>query len=400
MKIFDKRLKNGTRCYIIDKEGCVSKEALLAVNFGSADRDAKAGCAHFLEHKVFEQKQLNVFDEFGKHGANVNAFTNFSQTAYYFSCYKDFEENLRLLLEFTANPYFTDESIEREKGIIGEEIGMYEGDPWWQVYFNLLNALYSENPVRNNIAGSKEDISGMNRDVLQKAYDRFYCGENTVLTLCGDFGGDGLFDLCEDLSLMKRGEPNVREKIFEENIAEKIVRVNMEVSKPLFNLGFKENDFDTPGLKRLCSTRLLLDMICGNASELFERLYLRGDIDKSFSMEYLLGVDYGAAVFSGVTDRGQSVCEEILRETGRLKKEGIDENLLEISKNRLRGAFLTGTDNIHGVASAVADFAFKGIDFWDVYKEYSAVTADDIYKRLNIFDADNCALSLVEPILK
>lgn len=399
LKIFSERLQNGTNCYIIEKRGCGVKEALFAVDFGSASRVVPAGTAHFLEHKVFDQKDVNVFEEFSKHGADVNAFTNFSTTAYYFSCYRDFWENLKILLEFTANAYLTDESISREKGIIAEEIGMYEDDPWWQVYFNLLGCLYSENPVRNNIAGSLRDIEAADKELLQSAYDRFYCGENSALILCGDFEAEKAFEAAEKLSCMKKGAKPQKPAAKEDKIGGRIKRVGMEVSKPLFNVGFRERDFDTPAVKRLCGARLLLDMILGKGSELYDRLYMRGDIASDFSMEYLLGDDFGAAVFSGVSDRGETVCEEILREAGRLKKEGFDKRLLDISRKRLAAAFMMGTDNIHSVCSAVCDYAFKNIDFWDIYNGYFDIGAEELYRRLEMFDSENCAISIVEPAL-
>jgi len=159
--IYFKRLSNGMKCYIIPKLGYVEKQAMLGVNYGSVDyvfsaggKDfaQPAGVAHFIEHKMFENKEINVFERFMGLKASVNAFTNFTNTAYYFTGSENFYECLRLLLEFVQRPHFTDENVEKEKPIIAQEIEMYEDNPFWVMYFNLLGALYKESPIRQKIA--------------------------------------------------------------------------------------------------------------------------------------------------------------------------------------------------------------------------------------------------------
>ncbi|MCD8157529.1 MAG: insulinase family protein [Clostridiales bacterium] len=395
MKIYFKQLQNGTKCYIIYKGGYKTVQAVFSVNFGSAEPNCIPGSAHFLEHKVFEQKDKNVMKEFSENSAEVNAYTNFGTTAYYFTCDRNFEENLKLLLDFTTNPYLTDENVEKEKGIIEEEIKMYEDDPWWQVYFNLLRGPYVKNPVRNNIAGTRQDIRKINKDALEECYGKYYCGENSALVICGDVDIDKTFSLADSFVSLKKGEKR-KETFFEdEGINKSLYMVKMDISKPNFNLGFKENNFELSSEDRLCETRLLLDVICGKSSELYEKLYLRGLIDKDFSMEYLLGNNFGGAIISGVSERAEAAADEILRYAERLKNRGIDENLLENSRKRLISAHLRGQNCLNGLAAAQTDYAFKGLKLTEICERYKTITKDDIINRLDIINGDNLCLSIV-----
>ena len=394
MKILERRLKNGTKCYIIYKKGYVMKQAMFSVNFGAAEKGFVPGLAHFLEHKVFEQRELNVFDAFSSRCADVNAFTNFNTTAFYFNCCDKFEENLKTLLDFTANPYFDEESVEREKGIIGEEIKMYDDDPWWQVYFNLIRAMYSENPVKNSIAGTVEDIRKINRDMLMDCYHKFYCGENSALVICGDIEPEKAF---YDLITIKQGKRRMKTPPPADEIDKKLIDVNMEISKPIFNIGFRENDLNLSPADRLCTSRILLDLIIGESTELYGDLYSKGVLDRDFSMEYLLGGSFGAAIFSGVSDNAFAVIDSIMKRVNEIKLRGINDSDFERTVSKLKGLFLKGFNSIDGIAAAQTDYAFKDIEFADVYNKYNNITKDEVLNRLSLFSEDNYALSLVEP---
>ncbi|MCD8090376.1 MAG: insulinase family protein [Clostridiales bacterium] len=376
MKIYFRLLQNGTKCYIIYKSGYKMTRAAFSVNFGSADSGVIPGCAHFLEHKVFEQKEGNVFEAFSENSADVNAYTNFNTTAYYFDCSEKFEKNLEILLNFTSNPYLTCENVEKEKGIIKEEIKMYEDDPWWQVYFNLLKCLYTENPVRNNIAGDCSDIEKINRDILCECYNKYYCGENSALVICGDVDAEKTFGLADSLISLKRGEKKENKPFKADKINSRLNKVKMEVSKPLFNFGFREINFNLTSAERLCESRLLLDIIGGRSSLLYERLYLNGLIDRDFSMEYLLGNDFGSLIFSGISHRPEGVAEEVLKAAKNLRLKGIKAEALEKSRKKLISAFIRGLNSLDGLSSAQTDYAFKGLEFSDIYNKYLNITKD------------------------
>lgn len=396
IKISFRQLQNGTKCYIIYKKGYKMKEAMFSVNFGSGNGEVIPGTAHFLEHKVFEQKEMDVFREFSAKDASVNAFTNFNTTSYYFTCSDFFEDNLKTLLDFTADPFFTDESIEREKGIIGEEIKMYEDDPWWQVYFDLIGALYSKNPIRNNIAGTIEDISKIDCNILMESYNRYYCGENSALIICGDVDVEKTFAAADKLIRVKQGK-RINKAFEPDCIVSHNISKKMAVSLPIFNLGYREVDFDLSPVDRLCSTGILLNIILGKSSEIYEKLYLEGIIDKDFSMEYLLGDNYGVSVFSGVSARADIVAESVIKRIGEIQKNGISDEELESSRKQLLTSFELGLDSMEKMTAGMSDYAFRGISFEDIYNKYNEIKKDEVMRRLSVFTDENKALSLIEP---
>ena len=396
MKISARQLQNGTKCYIIYKKDWKMKEAMFSVNFGSADDSVIPGTAHLLEHKVFEQKDMDVFKEFSSKNASVNAFTNFNTTAYYFICSDFFEENLKTLLKFTAEPFFTDESIEREKSIISEEIKMYEDDPWWQVYFNLIGALYSQNPVRNNIAGSIGDINRIDRSILTECYKKYYCGENSALVICGDLDADKTFDMAERLILPEQGEKYEKKK-FSDGIESHRTVKKMAVSRPIFNLGFRESDFDTSPAERVCATNILLNIMFGKSSDFYEKMYLSGAIDKDFSMEYLLGEGFGAGILSGASDSPDNVAQAVYDRIAYIRKNGISDYEIEGSRKQLLRSFFLGLDIMEKVVAGQTDFAFKKTSYEDIYNKYIGITKKEVMNRLDIFDRDDSALSVIEP---
>ena len=164
-------LDNGLRVCYLPKEGFSKTFAILATDFGSVDAsftfegkryDTPAGVAHFLEHKMFEDKDGNALQKFARTGASPNAFTSHTMTAYHFSCTDRFAENLEILLKFVFTPYFTEENVAKERGIIGQEIGMMDDTPGWQAMVGLYEGLYREHPVRVSIAGSVESIAVWN----------------------------------------------------------------------------------------------------------------------------------------------------------------------------------------------------------------------------------------------
>ena len=198
-EVISAKLDSGLDVLLIPKKGYIKKYAIFSTKYGSNDNkfipinendviQVPEGIAHFLEHKLFEEPEGNIFDEFSKLGTNVNAFTNFNQTSYLFSCTDNFCESLELLIKFVQNPYFTDENVEKEKGIIAQEIKMYEDNPGWRVFFNALKGMYFEHPVKIDIAGTIESIQNIDKETLYKCYNTFYNPKNMVLVTVGEIG--------------------------------------------------------------------------------------------------------------------------------------------------------------------------------------------------------------------
>lgn len=406
--MFINKLSNGLTCYIIPKKDYVEKQAAICTNYGSVDSqfsvDGKTtqvpdGIAHFLEHKLFEDEKMSVFDEFVKLGANVNAFTNFTNTAYYFNSIDNFDENLALLLDFTSTPYFTDENVEKEKGIIAQEINMYSDNPYWQMYLNLQDAMYENCPVKKNIAGSVDSIMQINKDMLYECYETFYYSENMALICVGDFDNERIYDIAE--RHIKPKKQRQLDRIYgEEPAAVKTQKVEnqMSLSRPMFNLGFKEQVFDGDIVSRIINTKILMDVMAGESSSFFNEMYANGQIDGAFGLEYVNSHFYGTAVFAGSTDDPDKVAALIMTETERIKKQGINEERFEQIRNKHIGRFVRSFNSIDAIATGQIDLFSKGLDIFDIMEGYKSCTKAQLSERLNqLFNTDNVVLSIMKP---
>lgn len=406
--IYLKKLSNNIKCYIIPKKGYVEKQAMFAVNYGSNDNNFEIGgkkynmpkgIAHFLEHKLFEEKDIDIFEEFSKIGGNVNAFTNCTSTSYYFNCTENFDKNLKLLLNFVSNPYFTEENVEKEKGIITQEIRMYDDDPMWQVYFNMLDNMYINHPVKYSIAGDAKSINEITKDMLYECYNNFYSQSNSILVCCGDLENDSIYKIAEDnLNLnnsdkIKRIYGNESDEV-KQNIVEK----NMEIDRPFFNLGFKETDFSLPIEKRICETKILLDIMFGESSSFFEKLYNKGIIDNSFSFQYFSGLSFGCSILSGFSDNPKEIQKYIINEVKETLNKGIDESVFLRAKNKSIGRFIRGFNFIDSIASSQIDYFAKNIEIFDIIEQYQHMDLKDLSKRLQQhFNEDKLVLSIIKP---
>ena len=310
-KIVWRRIEPGLEVFVLPKKGYKKKYATYSTNFGSIDSHfvvegegeelvVPDGVAHFLEHKLFEDEEGNVFDRFAKLGASSNAFTNFTNTTYLFSSTDHFEECFEILLDFVQNPYFTEESVEKEKGIIEQEIRMYEDNPGWRIFFNLLTALYRKHPVQKDIAGTVESISHIDKDVLYKCYRTFYHPSNMALFVVGDVDADKVLDQVaanigrrnySPLGEIKRIYPEEPRELEKEQVVQELV-----VSQPIMNLGFKDLDVGYDGerlFRRELATALVLDVVFGSSSKLYNELYEEGIIDDEFDAGYVAEKEYG-----------------------------------------------------------------------------------------------------------
>ncbi len=397
------QLDNGIKCYIIPKPGYVEKVVAVAVNYGSADIkynkngktiDTPQGVAHFLEHKLFEGKHENTFDRFVKLGASVNAFTNYVNTAYHFSCNENLDECVKILLDFTSECYFTDENVEKEKGIIKQEIKMYQDDPFWRGYLNLMGGLYKECPVKYDIAGTPESVDETDKGVLFDCYEDFYVPSNMVFVAAGD-GVESIIDTLNNFKGYNKRSGRSVERHYprESTETQKNVKSKMNVSRDMFNLGFKETSMEGDVLLRNLSQKLFLDYMFGTSSDFYENCYNEGLIDDSFSSEYSGSTFYGMTVFSGNCSEPENLTERILNAVKDLN--GLDNERFMTIKRKHIGRFIRGFNYLSGIVNGQIDMFSKGLTIFDFYDKLRHISVEEVYAARKLYTDKNYTLSCV-----
>ena len=402
-------LTNGLKIYIMEKPQYSSSFAIFGTKYGSVDtcfsKDGgetvcvPEGIAHFLEHKLFESEEGDVFSKFAATGASANAFTSFDRTCYLFSCSDNFYENLDILLNFVQSPYFTAETVAKEQGIIGQEIRMYDDSPAWRVMFNMLEAMYHNHPVRIDIAGTTDSIAQIDHELLYRCYETFYNPSNMYICIAGNIDAEKTLRQIEQ-SVIKHAPVSIERGEVDEpkTVVSNYVEQQLEVAIPLFNLGFKQK-IDTPyrRLKSKVCVALLLELICGDASPLYERLMNEGLINDDFDYEYFTGCGYAAVIFGGESKDPQRVAEEIKKEIARMREEGADKKLFSAVKCSMYGDAIRRFNNVEGIAMQLAECAMLDFDLFEELKLLKTVTYDDVLRRLDVFDEQNAVLSVILP---
>ena len=418
-EIYEIVLTNGLRMIVIPKKGFSKQFAMYATNYGSNDIKfypvgAKApvevplGIAHFLEHKMFDNEDgVNVFEQFAKYGAQPNAFTNYDMTAYYFTSTDDFYENLEILINYVNSPYFTKESVEKEKGIIGQEITMYDDEPDWAILTGFLKSIYFEHPVKNDIAGDIPSISKITHEMLYECYNNFYNPANMVLVLCGDLDPDEALKYAEQFTALdKRNLPTGEVIKCTYNEPDAIVQSRyeqaMDISRPKILYGFKDINVGLKGrelLKRKLAVQIALEIFAGRSSRLFSELYDAQIIDDTFDCGYEAKTDYAYGYFIAETDKYEQFEQEIKKRVESAKKYGLNKDAFERVKKSFIGSLLRIFNRPENLAIASTSHAFAGINIFDYYDVLNNISFDDIEKAFNsILDEKYCAVSIIKPV--
>lgn len=406
----ERTLENGLRVCYLPKEGFSKTFAILATNFGSVDasftidgerHDTPAGVAHFLEHKMFEDEDGNALQKFARTGASPNAFTSHTMTAYHFSCTDRFEENLEILLKFVFTPYFTEENVAKERGIIGQEIGMMDDTPSWRLFCGLLEGLYRNHPVRVPIAGSVESIAQITPEVLYTCHRAFYSPKNMALIVCGTADFD---EICRMAAQFSPAEaPEIGERHYgdrREAVNELTVERRMAVSRPQFLLGFK----DTPlaagesRLRRALLGELAVRILCGDTAPLYAELYGKRLIGRDFDTDYMLFPEGAAAILGGESRDPEAARAAIEAETGRLAREGVEQALFDRMKKALYGLWLRVLDVPEAYARQQAAAIFAGEDYADFAALCDTISPQDVqavYARWA--QRDRSSMSVIRP---
>ncbi len=401
---------SGLEIYIMEMPGFHTAHALFGTRYGSINTrfrlngepdyvEVPNGIAHFLEHKLFENEDCDAFAQYAKTGANANAYTSFDRTCYLFSCSENFNASLEILLSFVQAPYFTQESVDKEQGIIGQEIRMYEDEPSWRVMFNALRGMYHNHPVRIDIAGTVESIAEIDADLLYRCYHTFYNLHNMVLSVAGNVNAEEVLEICD--RLLKPCENQGLEQVFPEEpyeIVEKEVEETLSVGAPIFYLGFKlkpRKGYEL--LKAELTAYMLLLTLLGNTSDFYREMTEQGLLNSEFAVDSpFSGNGYFALLCCGESRDPKAVRDRIIQVIEDAKKNGFDKETFELTRRTHYGAMIRGCNNVETNASNMLNAFMCEMRPFESLRALSEITAEDAERfLLEELDTENATLSIV-----
>jgi predicted Zn-dependent peptidase len=397
--IYHEIMDNGLRVYVLPKPNFRKTYATFATKYGSVDNHFQVaggeetrvpdGIAHFLEHKMFEEPEGDIFATFASNGASANAFTSFDQTVYLFSATENIEKNLETLVDFVQRPYFTDENVEKEKGIIGQEINMYADNPDWRVYFGLIEAMYSKHPVHIDIAGTVESIGTITKETLYSCYNAFYHPSNMLLFVVGGVDPEKVISLIRSNQQAKSyGTQGEIQRFFEEEpvaVGEKRRECKLAVSLPKCLFGFKEKVQGLTGeaaIRRDLTTKLMLDLLFGSSTSLYQKLYDEGLISDSFGSEFNSSPQYAFSAIGGDTKDPDLLLKRIREEVDAILASGFAESDFERARKKKIGGYLRMLNSPESIAHEFTRYQFRGGNLFDVLPVYESITLEEVNDRL------------------
>ena len=411
-KVYKGSLPNGLSVYVVPKPGFHKKYAFFATDYGGVDRrfclsgkwiDTPAGVAHFLEHKMFDTEDGNALELLSANGASPNAYTSTDITAYHFECIDKFDENLETLLSFVSVPYFTPESVEKEQGIIAQEIRMVEDNPDYCMYYGLLKSLFKNNPVRDSVAGTVESISEITADTLYDCHKVFYTPSNMTLCIVGDVDPGKVFETAHKILPQEKAEVPLRDYGSTEQFTPGVYHVSkaMEVSLPMFLGGCKVKAAGSGQdlLKLEIISSLALEMLCGHSSPLYIKLYSDGMINADFSASYDCAAGVAYTLFGGEARNPEKVYDEVKNEINRILNNGFDEAMFGRIKKAAIGGHIRALNSFGVIASSITEGHFRGFDPFKAPDILSNIHSGDIVEfiRDNLLP-ENMAISIITPL--
>ena len=411
-KLYVEKLENGLTVMIIPKKDIQKKYIIWGTHYGSNDStfivpgeeqaiEVPKGVAHFLEHKLFEQENgKNSLDVLTALGVNANAYTTNDHTAYLFECTDNFYEALDEFMDYVQHPYFTDENVEKEKGIIGQEIMMYDDYPEWKVYLNALECMHHNHPVKLDITGTIETISEIDKDILYKCYNTFYNPSNMAMVISGDFEPEALIEEIKKRLINKEAISEIK-RIYEKEPPEIVKNnavQNMEVSKPLYTIGIKDVPADNAEkVKKHIAIEIILNILIGASSELYKKLYEIGNSYSVPSIEYEFTNDYAHILITGQSNNPDELMEMLKKQIKIFIKDGINENDFERTKKMIYGEYIKEYNDVTDIARMFLGDYFKGINSFDYIEEINTINIEYLNQIMkDVFKERNMILSVVK----
>ena len=405
-------LSNALDVIVVPKKGFSRKIAYFLTDFGAIHTEFEfegkhhrvpAGVAHFLEHKLFDMPGgRDVTAEFAARGANTNAFTSYDMTAYYFSCTENFDECLRLLVEFVSTPYFTEESVAKELGIIDQEIGMNEDAPDSCVYENLVSAAYTSHPIRVPILGSRESIREITPEILHTCHRAFYTPGNMLLCVVGDVDPEQVKSIALEVLGDQPREVGRKIRGWQEPAAceKQPESANMEVAMPMFSMLFKAEPvpLGEAGFRRETVADFAAELLFGESSELYLKLYEEGIIDSSFGGGFEVIDGCAMMMISGDSDTPEAVREAVIAQAEKMLAEGIRQEDFLRTRRAVFGSRIKALDSFDATCFRLCAYHITGFDYFDFPRVHAQVEKQEVLDFLRAtIRRDNWALSVIYP---
>ena len=412
-KLYIEKLENGLTVIILPRKTTQKKYAMWGVNFGSIDNhfinpdnneeiNIPDGVAHFLEHKMFEQPNgTNSLDVLSSMGVEANAYTTNDYTTYLFECTDNFYEALDELMDYVQNPYYTDENVEKEKGIIAQEINMYDDYPAWKVYMNALKCLYKNNQIKIDILGTLDSINKINKEVLYNCYNTFYTPSNMLMVITGDFEPENLVEEIKKRIIKNENKGNIKRIYHEEpeEINKEKETAIMDVNNPIFVIGFKDKRLEnkTEQVKKHIAIEIILNILLGKSSKLYKKLYNEGLIMAQPDLEYEFSKKYAHIVISGQSNNPEKIQEELKKEIENIKEQGLEEEHFNRIKKKIYGDYISEYNDVSNIARMIMTDYFKDINSFEYIENHKQVTKEYTEKILKeVFDLNKMVISIVK----
>lgn len=393
--VYIKTLDNGLTVLLLPKQEMSKTYALFSTNYGSIDRTfvpmdqqqqvtVPEGIAHFLEHKLFEKEDRDVFADFGKLGASPNAYTSFTKTAYLFSATNNIEKNVRVLLDFVQSPYFSEQSVEKEKGIIAQEIRMYDDQPDWRSFMGIIKSMFANHPVNNDIAGTVDSIQKITKEALYMCYHTFYHPENMTLSIAGNFEPQAMMELIQKnqatkqfskLDEIKRYYPKEQEAV-----AQKEMHITMPVSIPKVTVGIKEStQYLAPSsfLQKDLLQSMVMDYFFATGGSIYQTLYEENLIDNSFEFSTSLEKNFGYSMISSNTQAPKQLADRVKELLLRTNTYTFTPESFETMKKKKIGQLLRSMNSLEYIANQYTHYYSLGLDFFQFIPKVQALTIEE-----------------------
>lgn len=394
-KVYVEKLESGLTIMCIPKNNTRKKYAIFSVGYGSNDNEfiikdtnekikVTDGVAHFLEHKLFEQEDgTNSLNTLSALGIDANAYTTNDHTAFLFECTNNYEQALDELLKYVQNPYFTDQNVEKEKGIIAQEINMYDDEPEWKAYINCMKGLYQVNPIRIDVAGSVESIQKINKEILYKCYNNFYVQNNMILVVCGNFRPEEIIEKIKSkITLSPKNKAKVVETNEPEEINQKEITVKMDISMPIFAFGYKLKPIKEDKVKVSLSLEIILEILFGTSSEGYKELYEKGLIFENVSAVYEYARDYAHILIQGKTNNLKETKKIIEEKIEKYKNNGISDDEFERAKRKIYGQYVREYNDVSIISIMSISNYFRKIKPFENIENYNLVTKEYVETTL------------------